>query len=289
MWFQAVGEVRHVGQEHQHALALQREPLGDRQGNVRHEDALDDGVRGGVHEEDRSRQGTALLQGVPEVEVVVVLQTDAAEDDEIDLGLHGDPCQQRIVGLTGDAEYGQLLGLHEAVEDIDHRDVRPDHILRDDPPRGVDRRTGDLDEVLLQGGAVVPRGSTSVKDAPHQVLGEGYLHGMPEEDDLVAGGHAASAGEDLQRNLVAIELNDLGQTRAVCRLDLGEMPVSDAGCGHRNDVSGNGFDLAIDFLHRLSPRLRVRFLEQVLCVVLDADRFLLDHLPDLVFQRLEVV
>ena len=82
--------------------------------DVRHEQALDDRVGGGVHEEDGARQGAGLLERVAEVEVVVVLEPHAAEHDDVDLGLQGDAGEQLVVRLARDREDGQLLRLHQA-------------------------------------------------------------------------------------------------------------------------------------------------------------------------------
>ena len=244
-----VGVVGHIGQQHQDLLALQGELLGHGQGHIGHQGALDDGVRGGVDEHHRAAHGAAPLQGVPEEEVVVILEAHAAQDDDVNLGLHGDPGQQLVVGLAGHREDGQLLALHQGVEEVDHGDAGADHVLGHNAAGGVHRRAADGDHVLGEGRAVVPGDAGAVKDPPQEVLAEGHHHGSSQKPHGVGGADALGAGEDLEGNLVVIELDDVGVAVAHQR----QVAVAHALGAHGQHVSHNGFNFRIYFLHVSSP------------------------------------
>ena len=81
--------VGHIGQEDQHPLAVQRKLLGHGQSQVRHQGTFHRGVGGGVNKHHRAAHGTALFQGIPEKQIVIVLQAHAAQDNHIHLRLHG--------------------------------------------------------------------------------------------------------------------------------------------------------------------------------------------------------
>ena len=81
--------------------------------------------------------GAALLQGVAELHVIVILQTHAAEDDDIDLRLHGDPGQKLVVRLSGDGKDRQLLAFYQSVEYVDHWNTRTNHLGWEDTLGGV--------------------------------------------------------------------------------------------------------------------------------------------------------
>ena len=66
--------------------------------------------------------------------------------------------------------------------------------LTDGPPISI--------RLSVSAGPVVARLGAAGEDAAQQGVGEGDLHGVPEEAHLRVGGDAARAGEDLQRDLV---------------------------------------------------------------------------------------
>ena len=95
-----IGEVRHICQEDQYLLAAQGELFSHGQGQIRYECALNGRIRCCVDEHNRMAHSAALFQGVTESKIVVVFQSHAAQDDDIDLGLQGDPGEQLVVRLS---------------------------------------------------------------------------------------------------------------------------------------------------------------------------------------------
>ena len=91
-------------------LPSEGELLGHGEADVRDQQALDDGVGGRMDEHHGARERAALLQRIPEKEVVVVLEPHAAEDDHVDFGLQSDAREERVVGLARPGEDGELLG-----------------------------------------------------------------------------------------------------------------------------------------------------------------------------------
>ena len=198
-----------------------------------------------MDEHDRAAHRAALFERVAEEEVVVVFQTHAAEDDDVDLRLHGDAGEQLVVGLAGDGEDGQLLALDERVEHVDHRDAGADHALGHDALGGVDGGTADGDHIFGQRGAVVARHARAVEHAPEQVVGKRDHHGPPEEAHGVGRADALRAGKDLQGDEVAAELDDA----RVALADEGKVAAAHARGAHGHDVADDGFDLGINLLH----------------------------------------
>ena len=244
-----VGEVGHVGQETEHPLALERVLFGDREAHIRHHQALHDRVRRGVDEHHRARQRAVFVERALEGEVVVVLDPHAAEDDHIDLRLQGDAGEQFVVGFARDREDRQLLRFDQRVEDVDHRDVRADHVPRNDTLGRVDRRTADVNHVGEHFGPVVPRGAAAGEHTPEQRLGAGNLHRTAEETDLVAGADAAASGEDLQRHLAVGKADHLRQRNAARTGHFSKFVVGDVIGFDGDDVAGDMDDFVIYFTH----------------------------------------
>src|SRR5699024_7442214 len=144
---------------------------------------------------------------------------------------------------------GQLLALHQGVEEVDHGDAGADHVLGHNAAGGVYRGAADGDHVLGEGRAVVPGDAGAVKDPPQEVLAEGHHHGSSQKPHGVGGADALGAGEDLEGNLVVIELDDVGVAVAHQR----QVAVANALGAHRQHVSHNGFNFRIYFLHVSSP------------------------------------
>ncbi len=192
-----IGEVGHIGQQHQHLLAIQGKLLGNRKRNVGNQQAFHGRITSGMHEENGPAHGSTLFQGIPEIEVIVVLETHSAEDDEIDFGLHGDSCQHFVVGFPGNGEYGQLLRFNQCIEHIDHRKSGTDHIAGNDAHGGIHRRTTDLDEVLGEFGSIVPRFSGTGEHPTEEIFTIGNPHRISKEPHLVSGGDTPRASEHL--------------------------------------------------------------------------------------------
>ena len=192
-----------------------------------------------MHEHDRPDQGALVLEGVAEEEIVVVFQSHAAEDDDVDLGLHGDAGKKFVVRFAGDGEDRQLLGFDERVEDVDHGNAGTDHVARDDTPGRVDGGAADVIGFALKGRASVAGLSAAVEDAAQEVVAEGDLHVAAKELDLVVGGDAPGAREDLQRDEVVRDLDDLGQRLAPGRSHFRKLIVADAGGLNGDDAAGD--------------------------------------------------
>jgi len=189
-----IREGRHVRQEDEHPLSLDPEMLGHGQRHVRHEQTFDDRVGRRVNEHDRAGQNAGLLEGAAELEVLVVLEANAAQDDDVRIGAHPDARQQVVVGLAGRREYGKLLALDERVEDIDHGHARFDEIARDDTLHRVDGGAADIDP--REGGqrrTPIDGFARTVEDPPQDRVSEDRLHRMSEKTHLVARGYAPRA------------------------------------------------------------------------------------------------
>ena len=244
-----VGVVGHIRQQHQDPLSGQGELLRHGQGHIGHQGALHGGVGGGVDEHHRAAHGTALFQGVPEVQIVVVLQAHAAQDDHVHLGLHGAAGEQLVIRLAGHGEDGQLLAFHQGVEHVDHGDTGADQLVGHDTLGRVHGGAADGDHVLRQGGAVVPGDPGAVEDAAQQVVGEGHHHGAAQETDRVRGADALGAAEHLQRHQVLVQLDDVG----IAVAHQGQVAVADAGGPDRDNVAHDGLNFRVNFLHIDSP------------------------------------
>ncbi len=206
-----------------------------------------------MDEHDGPAHSPALLQRIAEVEIVVILQSHAAKDDQIDLGLHGDAGKQLVVWLAADTENRELLALDQRVEDVDHRNTGPDHGLRSDTLGRVDRWAADGDHVVGQGRTLVPRFAGTIEDATKQRVRIGDLHGMPEEADFVPRGDTLGSGEHLQADQVMVELDDVGVAVAQLGLHDGKVIVPYSSGVQRDDVADNGFNFRINLLHHPTP------------------------------------
>ena len=247
-----VGEVGHVGEQHEHALAVQSETLRDREREIGDERAFHGGVGRRVHEHHGMPHRAALFQRVLEEQEVVVFQTHAAQHDDVHLRLHGYAREQLVVRLARNGEYGELLALHERVEHVYHGDARAYHVARDDPARGVDGRPADGYHVLGERGAVVPGDARAGKDAAEQVFGIGHRHGLAQEPDGVGGADALRARKDLQEHEVVVQLDDVRVAVAHER----QIPVAHAARPHGHDVAHYRFDLGVNLLHIVNPPVR---------------------------------
>ena len=206
-----------------------------------------------MNEHDGTRERTAFFDGVTEEEIVVVFQAHATQNDDVDLCLQRDARKQGIVGLTGRRKDRQLLGFHERVEHVDHRNTGTNHLLRDDALGRVDGGAADVDQVVREGRALVTGLCATGEDATEQILGERHLHGVSQEPDLGVSGDAAGAGKDLERHFVAFESDDLGERCAVARGDLGKFAILHAFGANVDHVACDILNAVIDLMHCLLP------------------------------------
>ncbi len=84
-------------------------------------------------------------------------------------------------------------------------------------PRGMTRRTGLTDgppmSIRGQGGELgtfVDRLSGAVEDPAQEGVPEGHPHRVSQEPHLVARRNPARTGEDLEKDIVTLEADDLG-------------------------------------------------------------------------------
>ena len=249
-FLQCVAEVRHVRQQDEHAFVfLRREIFGGGEGHVRHEEAFDDRVGGGVDEHDGAGEGALLVQSLFKIEIVVVFESHAAEDDDVDFGLHGDTGEQFVVGFAGDGEDRQLLAFDERVENVDHGQTRADHVLRNDAVRGVDGGAADVDHVVRKGGAFVTRRAVAGEDSSEQGVRRGDAHGLAEEADFGIRRDASRACEDLQIDSCLVKTDDLRKGCAARRFDFRQFAVGDIVGLDGDDVAADLDDAMVDFLH----------------------------------------
>ena len=110
-----------------------------------------------------------VVKHIPEVEVIVVFESHAAEDDDVDFRLHGDSGEEFVVGFARDGEDREFLRFDERVEQVDHRNARADHLPGNDSFRGVDGGAADFDHVGGDFRAHVAGGSGSVEDAAEKI------------------------------------------------------------------------------------------------------------------------
>lgn len=89
----------------------------------------------------------------------------------------------------------------------------------------------------------------AVEDAAQQVVGEGHHHGAAQEPDRVRGADALGAAEHLQRHQVLVQLDDVG----IAVAHQGQVAVADAGGPDRDNVTYDGLNFRVNFLHIDSP------------------------------------
>ena len=243
-----VGERRHVGEKNENILALKRELLGDRERDIGDENALDRRVCRRVDEHDSLRKRARLVERRAELEVLVVLEPHAADDDYVRVCLQRDAGEKFVVGFAGLCENRELLRDDERVEEVDHRDVRLHHAVRHDALRRVDRRLPDGRGVLVDRRASVARNGGAGERAAEKRLGEGHLHRLAEEADSCGGVDASRACEDLQRHVRAVELDDLRERSSRARLDFGNLVVLHTLRAERRNGARQRVDLMVDFV-----------------------------------------
>ncbi len=116
-----------------------------------------------MDEHNRPAHCTTAFQGILEEQIVIILQSHAAKNDQINFSLHGDAGEQLVVRLSADRENRQFLAFYERIEYVDHRNTGSDHVSRDDALRRVYGRTADIDHILGHGRAVVTRSAGTVE------------------------------------------------------------------------------------------------------------------------------
>ena len=243
-----IGEVGHIGKQYQNSLSFQRELLCNRQSQVRYQSTFYDWVGCGVDEHYGMSHYAALLQGISESQVVIVLQSHSSQDDDINLCLKSDSCQQLVVWFTGNGEDWELLALNQSIEQVNHRNTGTNHFVRENTLRRVKRRSADWNHVLRQSRAIVSWHAGTVKDSSQKIIREGYHHWLSEETNLIAGSDTLSTRKYLQGHQVLIQLN-------YCRITVtnkSQVSVFNTFRSYCNYVTDNRFNFRIYFLHLIA-------------------------------------
>ncbi len=135
---------------------------------------------------------------MPEFEIFVVLEADAAQDDHIGVGAHADAGQKIVIGLARRGKDRQFLAFHQGVENIHHGNARLNKSPGNDAPDGIDRRAADFNfRQSRQVGPVVDRFAGTVEYSAQEGVAEGHAHGASQETDLIARGYAPGPGKYL--------------------------------------------------------------------------------------------
>ena len=202
-----------------------------------------------MDEHDRSRHRTALLKRVPEIKIVIILQAHASENDQINLSLQCDTCKQFIVRLSRDREDRKLLRFNQCVEHVNHRDTGSDHPLGDNTLCRVYGRPCDINHVVIQLWAIVTRPAGTVKHTSHQRIRIAHAQGIAEETHAVAGTYALSAGKDLKRHKVPVQLDDVGIAFSCLCRHFRKVRILDARGTYSDYVADNALNFRINLLH----------------------------------------
>ena len=80
---------------------------------------------------------TSLFSIVDEGLIIIKAKSHPANNDDIRIRLVSDPHQKRIVRLSGDRKDRDFLRFDKTVKDIDHRDICPNHLARNDTADGL--------------------------------------------------------------------------------------------------------------------------------------------------------
>ena len=248
-FFHGIGEVGHIGQQHEDALVFQRVRFCDGKAHIRHQQTFHNGVGCRVDEHDRTGESAVFIQRIAEEQVVVILHAHTAEDDHIHFRLHGNPSQQFVVGFPGGGEDRQFLGFDQRIEEVDHGDPGTDHLAGDDTLRRVDGRSADLNEFIFDGGTHIAGLAGTGEDPPQQVFGAGDFHGLTEEPHFVARADPAGTGKDLERDFAVGEADHLCEGGASAGGHFRQIVVSHIIGFHRDHVTRDLNDSVIDFTH----------------------------------------
>ena len=190
-----------------------------------------------------------FVQRIAEREIIVVFQAHAAENDDIDFRLHGNPGKQFVVRFAGNREDRQLLGFDKRVEHVDHRDSRTDHLAGNDALRRIHGGTADVDHIVADRRTGVTGTTRSGEDSAQQIFGGGNTHRVSEETHLVARADAARSGEDLKKHLVVLKTDHLRERGSARACNLRKVVVADVVRFDRNDVAGDLNDFMIYLTH----------------------------------------
>ena len=86
-----------------------------------------------------------LLSIVDKGLVVIIAESHPTDDHDVSIGLVRNPHEELIIGLPSNREDRNLLGLHQAVKNIDHWDVGVHHLVGNNSLHRVERGLVDVD------------------------------------------------------------------------------------------------------------------------------------------------
>ena len=92
------------------------------QGHVRNKQTLDGGLLGGVHEAYDLVQGSCILEHILEIQVVVVRESHASEDDLVHIRAEGHHGHDLVVGLVRVCEEWNLLAGDKGIVEVNAGD-----------------------------------------------------------------------------------------------------------------------------------------------------------------------
>ena len=190
------------------------------------------------------------LRVVDKGRIIVEAEPHAGDDDDIDVGLVRDPHQKLVVRLASDREDRDLLRLDQAVEDVDHRNIGPDELARDDPSRRVERRLADIDGVADDFGPIVDWNSGAVEPPSEKRFAEDRLDLAVQKSDVVASRNPPGILEDLESDEVVVKAEDRSVGAGpISLLDAGYLSESNPLGHNRDQISSHIDDSIVYFSH----------------------------------------
>ena len=223
------------------AILVHGKILGGRQGHVRYQQALHGGLLGGIDEADNLVQGTGILEHVLEIQVVIVRESHAAEDDLVHIGAEGHHGHDLVVGLVRVGEEGYFLSRYEGIVQVNAGDTGGNQLRGLLPLVGVDRRASDVAALSLDLRASVDGVAVGIEKASCQLVADVEGGRLAEECHLGIGRDALGALIDLEGDQVVLDLHHLGQTPGHC----GQLVVGDSLCPERHGRFGDGLELSV--------------------------------------------
>ena len=123
-------------------------------------------------------------------------------------------------------------------------------------PRGMTRRTGltegppmSIRGSAVKFGTVVDRFPGTVEDPSQERVAEGHPHRMSQESYLVARRDTPRTGEDLEKDIMTLEADDLGERNPMTALHRRQFAVGDSRRRHGDDIALDSDDVRVFYDH----------------------------------------
>ena len=110
--------------------------------------------------------------------------------------------------------------------------------MRHQSNRRVDRRPTNGNQIFDQRATAIARLAATGENPSEEVFGKAEAHSRTQKGNLITGRNTAGSREDLQRNFIAVDLDDLSEGFSPISFDFGQFFIADIGCLQRRDVSG---------------------------------------------------